>query len=51
MEKIKAKITANATVELIANLKKYNDGYVELDEVLEILEVDDIDDIEIKTEI
>lgn len=50
MERIKAKITANATVELIATLKKYNDGYVELDEVLEILEVDDIDDIEIKTE-
>jgi hypothetical protein len=50
MERIKAKVTANATVELIAILKKYNDGYVELDEVLEILDVDDIDDIEIKTE-
>ena len=50
MEKIKAKISANASVELIVSLKKYSNGDIELDEVLEVLEVDDIDDIEIKSE-
>lgn len=51
MERIKAKVTATASVELIVTLKKYSSGDIELDEVLEILEVDDIDDIEIKTEL
>lgn len=50
MEKVKAKVVATATVELIVTLKKYNDGDIELDEVLEILEIDDIEDIEIKSE-
>lgn len=50
MEKIKARITANASVELIAILKQYNDGYIELDDILEVVDIDDIDDIEIKNE-
>ncbi|MFJ8246936.1 hypothetical protein [Peribacillus asahii] len=50
MERVKVKITATATVELIATIRKYNDGYIELDEVLEVLEVEDIDDIEVKSE-
>lgn len=50
MEKIKAKISATATVELIVTLRKYNNGDIELDEILEILELDDVDNIEILSE-
>jgi hypothetical protein len=50
VEKVKAKISATASVELIVTLRKYSNGDIELDEVLEVLEVDDIDDIEIKSE-
>jgi len=35
---------------LIAIIKKYNNGQIELDEVLDILEVEDIDDIEVERE-
>ncbi len=50
MERVKAKIAATASVELIVIIRKYNDGQIELDEVLEVLEVEDIDDIEVKAE-
>ena len=50
MEKVKAKVTATASLELIAIIKKYNNGQIELDEVLDILEVEDIDDIEVERE-
>lgn len=50
MEKIKAKVSATASVELIATLRKYNNGDIELDEILEILELDDVDNIEIFSE-
>lgn len=49
MRETKANITATATVELIVALKRYEDGYLELKEVLEILDADDIEDIEIKS--
>lgn len=50
MEKVKAKITATASVELIVWLKKYSNGDIELDEILDVTEIDDIDDIEVKSE-
>lgn len=50
MGRVKAKVTATASVELIVTLRKYGNGEFELDEVLEVLEVDDLDDIEIKSE-
>lgn len=50
MEKIKAKVSATASVELIVTLRKYNNGDIELDEILEILELDDVDNIEIFSE-
>lgn len=50
MEKMKAKVSATASVELIVRLKKYDNEQIELDEVLEILEIDDIDDIEVLSE-
>lgn len=51
MRKFKAKISANSSVELIATLKEFQDGSIELDEVLEVLDLDDIDDIEVISEI
>lgn len=51
MKRLKAKVSATASVELIVTLRKYENGDIELDEVLEVLEVDDIDDIEVITEI
>ncbi|ATB52716.1 hypothetical protein [Caldibacillus phage CBP1] len=50
MRKFKARIYANASVELIAIIKESN-GYIELDEVLEVIDIDDIDDIKIINEI
>lgn len=50
MERVKAKVSATASVELVAIIKKYNNGQIELDEILDILEVDDIDDIEVERE-
>lgn len=48
--KIKAKVSATASVELIVTLRKYSNGNIELDEILDILELDDVDDIEIISE-
>lgn len=50
MERVKAKIAATASVELVVIIKKYNNGQIELDEVLEILDLENIDDIEVKAE-
>ncbi len=50
MFKVKAKVTATATVDLIVTLKKWESGEIELDEIHEILEIDDVDDVEVITE-
>ena len=50
MDKVKAKVSATASVELIVMLKRNSYNEIDLEEVLEVLDVDDIDDIEIISE-
>lgn len=50
MTVVKAKVKALATVELMVTIKKFDDGDIELREVLEVLQVDDIEDIEVISE-
>lgn len=51
MQKVKARVSAEAKVELVVTIKKWESGEVDLDEVLMVLAVGDVKEIEVIEEI